>query len=78
LQQFLTLVKPVSHPIINLVLNGMAFAVLVLLILWAANLAVDLWIRIRDEWPREKSGHRPLHDKPHPKSKPHEKEDGIA
>ena len=41
--------KPASHPIINLVLDGMAVALLGLLILWAANLAVNLWIRVRHE-----------------------------
>ncbi len=59
--------KPAAHPIINLVLDGMAVALLGLLILWAANLAVNLWIRVRHE----------LHPKRSTHHKPHEKEDGL-
>jgi hypothetical protein len=59
--------KPPSHPIINLVLDGLAVAVLGLVILWAANLALNLWIRVRHELRRKKS-------QPH---KLHEKEDGL-
>ena len=59
--------KTSPHPLINLVLNGMAVALLALLILWAANLAVNVWIRVRHELRRKKSVHH----------KPHEKEDGL-
>jgi hypothetical protein len=65
------LMKPIPHPLINLILNGMAAAVLCLLILCAANLAVSLLIRIRHEWHDKKTGKRQSH------GKSHEKEDGL-
>ncbi len=60
--------KSSPHPVINLVLDGMALATLGLLILWAANLAVNLWIRIRHE----------LRSRRTSRHKPHEKEDGLS
>ena len=63
--------KTSPHPVINLILNGMAVALLALLILWAANLAVNVWIRVRHEF------HRKIHRKKSVHHKPHEKEDGL-
>ena len=53
--------KPAAHPIINLILDGMAAALLGVLVLWMANLAVNIWIRVRHELHRKKSA-RKVHE----------------
>jgi hypothetical protein len=53
--------KPGAHPIINLILDGMAAALLGILVLWMANLAVNIWIRVRQEL-HEKRSARKAHE----------------
>jgi hypothetical protein len=50
--------KPVAHPIINLILDGMAAALLGVLVLWMANLAVNIWIRVRHELHQKRSARK--------------------
>jgi hypothetical protein len=53
--------KPAAHPIINLILDGMAAALLGVLVLWMVNLAVNIWIRVRHELHQKKSA-RKVHE----------------
>ena len=50
--------KPGAHPIINLILDGMAAALLGILVLWMANLAVNIWIRVRHELHQKRSARK--------------------